>query len=411
MAEKRKSEEPEAAGESAQGKRLLRKRTQDAGSAATGPHAAAKRARGARCLASSAASASSGGSDGGQLAADGDSGGSPVSSEASGASGGETTAPGEQQTEAAPSEAPAPPAPRPRGRPRGSGRGRGCGPATLSSTAQIARPGVAIWGRGRASSGRPSAPRKWTSEEDGLLRDAVEKHQAKNWKEIAVLVRSRNHQQCMQRWTMALKPGMKHGDWEKAEDEQLVAFVNSGKHTWKQIAGFIRGRTTKQCRERWGYRLDPNIKRGAFNAAEDALIQQQHALLGNRWSTIARMLPGRTDDSIKMRLRALLRGGGAAAMAAPLRAAHGSSGSSPPGHGHGHDLVPSISVPPLEVDAWAGAGCRSVIGGAAAAAAGAAGSMGGLCDSQGGGREADAVGGSTADELNTNTIAPRAASS
>ncbi|CAN0427782.1 unnamed protein product, partial [Ectocarpus fasciculatus] len=67
------------------------------------------------------------------------------------------------------------------------------------------------------------------------------------------------------------------------------------------------GRTSKQCRERWCHHLDPSINKGAYTEVEDDIIIETQAELGNRWSQIAARLPGRTENSIKIRCKALQR--------------------------------------------------------------------------------------------------------
>jgi hypothetical protein len=58
-------------------------------------------------------------------------------------------------------------------------------------------------------------------------------------------------------------------------------------------------RCGKSCRLRWINYLRPDLKRGGFSSAEEKLIIDLHAGLGNRWSQIATQLPGRTDNEIK----------------------------------------------------------------------------------------------------------------
>ncbi|XP_024981432.1 transcription factor MYB48-like isoform X2 [Cynara cardunculus var. scolymus] len=58
-------------------------------------------------------------------------------------------------------------------------------------------------------------------------------------------------------------------------------------------------RSGKSCRLRWVNYLHPGLKRGKMTPQEERRILELHSKWGNRWSRIARKLPGRTDNEIK----------------------------------------------------------------------------------------------------------------
>ncbi|KAI9994278.1 hypothetical protein PInf_010880 [Phytophthora infestans] len=153
----------------------------------------------------------------------------------------------------------------------------------------------------------PDAPttKRWTKSQDAALRESVRIHGEKNWKAIAELVPGRNHAQCLQRWRKVLKPGLVKGHWSFEEDQVLEYLVTQGCNNWGQIAERIPGRTPKQCRERWKNHLDPAINKGPYTEEEDSVILTAQARLGNKWSQIAQLLKGRTEDSVKIRWKSL----------------------------------------------------------------------------------------------------------
>ncbi|WVZ00473.1 hypothetical protein V8G54_026542 [Vigna mungo] len=97
------------------------------------------------------------------------------------------------------------------------------------------------------------------------------------------------------------KNGLKKGPWTPEEDQKLIDYIQKHGHgKWRTLpknAGLRR--CGKSCRLRWANYLRPDIKRGRFSFEEEEAIIQLHSVLGNKWSTIAANLPGRTDNEIK----------------------------------------------------------------------------------------------------------------
>ncbi|KAF0896629.1 hypothetical protein E2562_026744 [Oryza meyeriana var. granulata] len=108
---------------------------------------------------------------------------------------------------------------------------------------------------------------------------------------------------------VTVREEMRKGPWTEQEDLQLVCTVRLfGDRRWDFIAK-VSGlnRTGKSCRLRWVNYLHPGLKHGRMSPQEEHLIIELHARWGNRWSRIARRLPGRTDNEIKNYWRTHMR--------------------------------------------------------------------------------------------------------
>lgn len=146
----------------------------------------------------------------------------------------------------------------------------------------------------------------WTEEEDAQLCAAIQREtafgQKQDWKIIAKTYfgNTRSGTQCKVRWKNHLKPGIKRGKWLEHEDKTILFMVQQG-HKWAEIAHRLSGRISENVRDRYVNFLDPSLKKIPWTEEEDAILFENQAILGNRWSAIRKLIPGRSENSIKNR--------------------------------------------------------------------------------------------------------------
>ena len=100
--------------------------------------------------------------------------------------------------------------------------------------------------------------------------------------------------------------------WTSSEDEKLRAAVlrRHGKK-WREIAQDVETKNAKQCRRRWRDHLtrDDDVKTHEWTREEDEALFRARATLGNKWTAIASIVGGRTDNATKNRYAALVKSG------------------------------------------------------------------------------------------------------
>lgn len=177
-----------------------------------------------------------------------------------------------------------------------------------SGTASTFGSPTSLGGYSPSNGGSPGGGR-WTMAEDDTLRKAVKSTGARNWKHISAhfFNSARSDVQCLHRWQKVLKPGLVKGPWTAEEDEIVKNCMAEGISKWSEIASKIDGRIGKQCRERWFNHLDPNIDKRGWSPKEDKLLIDTQARLGNKWSQIAKLIPGRAENAVKNRWNSSMR--------------------------------------------------------------------------------------------------------
>lgn len=135
-------------------------------------------------------------------------------------------------------------------------------------------------------SGRPHPKIKFSPEEDFRLRTIILRFGDQDWNFIAGLMKDRNPRQCRERWLKYLAPNVRFDPWTSEEDKQLEGLVNNFGQKWVKISKFFRNRTDINVKNRWlvlqrqkakgcgnSPPLSPNQKKSAFSIQLDTTPQ------------------------------------------------------------------------------------------------------------------------------------------
>ncbi|XP_021887851.1 transcription factor MYB124 isoform X1 [Carica papaya] len=96
--------------------------------------------------------------------------------------------------------------------------------------------------------------------------------------------------------------------WTQEEDDILREQISlHGTDNWAIIASKFKDKTTRQCRRRWYTYLNSDFKKGGWSPEEDMLLCEAQKIFGNRWTEIAKVVSGRTDNAVKNRFSTLCK--------------------------------------------------------------------------------------------------------
>lgn len=166
--------------------------------------------------------------------------------------------------------------------------------------------GPALLLSGTTISSSPSSRKfqRWSEEEDTILQRAIyiEGGAPHNWKKIAKKYFSnvRTALQCKSRWTKSLQPGVRKGAWSPGEDAIILQLREEGLK-WSSIAEHLEGRIGEHVRDRFVNTLDPSLKKGPWSPEEDEILFREQRRIGNKWTQISRVIPGRSENAVKNR--------------------------------------------------------------------------------------------------------------
>ena len=82
------------------------------------------------------------------------------------------------------------------------------------------------------------------------------------------------------------------------EDQRLMELYDIYKDDWEKIAAIMK-KTTRQVRDRYKYKLDPNINRKPFTIEEIDLLERSVKDYGHRWVFISGLFKNRTPYQLR----------------------------------------------------------------------------------------------------------------
>jgi len=146
----------------------------------------------------------------------------------------------------------------------------------------------------------------WTTPEDDLLLNFIDKKKTKNWKLVSEHITTKSPQQCAYRYSK-LMSDMNKKKWNRKDDIKLIELVETYGQNWEVISSKLIDRSERDVEVRYKEKLDPNVKNSKFTEEEDSLILRLYEEFGNKWFEISRFFKNRTAKMLKKRFHSHIK--------------------------------------------------------------------------------------------------------
>ncbi|KAL5992159.1 SANT SWI3, ADA2, N-CoR and TFIIIB'' DNA-binding domain, partial [Asimina triloba] len=160
-------------------------------------------------------------------------------------------------------------------------------------------------------------------QEDDMLREQIRIHGAESWTAIAARFKDKTSRQCRRRWYTYLSTDCKKGGWSPEEDvllcekcrlnmlispkwhlsDLVLSIPLIGVHeNYVALLDAINGLNGLYC-----YVGPVTLSKAIWSIAELPQKRLAQKIFGNRWTEIAKVVAGRTDNAVKNRFTTLCK--------------------------------------------------------------------------------------------------------